>query len=264
MKKLNGLIAAAVTSLACAGVQAAPVTSWGYQVETKWINPITFTAGGGTQTITDSVISWGGSGALIVGGGNRSGVLIENASQSGSITTDDMTPQLTNTFSHINNPLSTSHATLRRATIESTLTLTPADPVGAAFPPDTLKFSINFSETPNRNGECVDAAQSVCDDIFVISFDALDNEFVYDGYKYYVSIVQKDGALVPLGNDACAQAGVANGCLGFLTKEREKTSIDFGILITSNPLLVVSEPGALALAGLGLFGLGLIRRRKAA
>lgn len=270
MKKLNGLMALALTGLFSAGAYAAPVIEWGYTVDSKWIAPTTFTAGDGTQIVTDSEISWGGDnnggdpgvGDLIVGGGSRSGVLIEHSPQAGNIFTDDLTPQPTNTFSHVNNPISASFATLRTATIETTLALTPLDPAGAPLPPDTIKFTINFSETSNTAGTCVPEATTVCDDIFVISFGSLDNEFVYDGFKYFVSIVKTAGPLDPLSNAACAAAGAPNGCLGFVTAEGAKTSVDFGIVITSTPLLV-SEPGALALAGLGLLGVGLSRRRKA-
>lgn len=269
MKKMNGLVAVALAGLFSTGAQADFVTQWSYAVQSKWIAPTTFTAGNGTQIVTDKEISWGGDnnggaagvGDLQVGGGERSGVLIENSPQAGTIDTNGLIKP-TNTFSHINNPIDGDFATLRTATIETSLTLTPLSPAGATLPTDTINFSINFSETPN-NGNCVVGATSNCDDIFVVSFGSLNNDFTYDGFKYFVSIVKTAGPLDPLSNSACAAAGAPNGCLGFLTREGEKTSVDFGILITSSPLLV-SEPGALALAGLGLLGLGMVRRRKSA
>lgn len=269
MKKMNGLVAVALAGLFSTGAQADFVTQWSYAVQSKWIAPTTFTAGNGTQIVSDKEISWGGDnnggaagvGDLIVNGGSRSGVLIENSPQAGTIDTNGSIMP-TNTFSHINNPIDGSFATLRTATIETSLTLTPLSPAGAPLPTDTINFSINFSETDN-DGSCVVGATSNCDDIFVVSFGALNNDFIYEGFKYFVSIVKTAGPLDPLSNSACAEAGAPNGCLGFLTREREKTSVDFGILITSSPLLV-SEPGALALAGLGLLGLGMVRRRKSA
>lgn len=271
MKKLNGLMALALTGMLSTGAFAAPVVEWSYEVSSKWIEPTTFTdEDDGVEIVTDTEISWGGDnngdapgvGDLTIGG-SRSGVLIEGSPKSGSIVTDVMTPQPTNTFSHVNNPIAASFSTLLTATIETTLQLTPVNPAGAPRDAETITFSVNFSETPNTTGGCVEEATSICDDIFVISFGSLNNDFVYEGFQYFVSIVKTTGPLDSLSAATCAVAGAPADCLGFVTREGAKTSVDFGILITSKPLLV-SEPGALALAGLGLLGLGLSLRRKAA
>ncbi len=269
-KRLKKLVAlGAATMLGTVAQAATFVSVWDYAVTTQWVAPTTFTAGSGTQIVNASEVSWGGDnnggaagvGNLIVGGGERSGLLIENAPQAGSMTTDVMAPQPTATFSHVNNPISGDFATLLSATIESTLTLTPNTPAGASLPGQTINFQIKFAETPN-NGSCVVGATSNCDDVFVVTFGSLNQQFDYDGYTYFASIVKTNGPLDPLSPSACAAAGAAAGCLGFLTREGEKTSVDFGIVITSERLSTVPEPGALSLAGLALLGLAVTRRRR--
>lgn len=250
--------------------QAALVTNWGYTVDSLW-TAATYTAGTGTQRRTNTEISWGGDnnggapgvGNLIIGGGERSGLLIENTPQSGTIVTNSLTPQATNTFSHINNSISGSYATLRTASISTTLKLTALDPdPDVPLPDDTISFDIKFAETSNTAGTCVVGSTSVCDDVYVITFGSLNNTFVFDGYQYFVSILKTDGPLNPLDPTACTAAGSSSPCLGFLTREGQKTSVDFGIVITS-AAINVPEPGSLALLGLGLAGLGFCRRRKA-
>lgn len=260
----------AIGVFAVPAAQAVPVVTWSYTVDSVWnlgAGAPTFSAGTLNATTTATEISWGadlnggaaGNGTLAVGV-ERSGVLIENAPQSGQIDTNGVVPQATNTFSHVNNPLDASYATLLTAGITTTLNLTPFLPSGLALPTKTLTFNINFMETSN-DGSCVVGATSNCDDVFVISFGSLNNTFDYDGSTYYSSIVKTTGPLDPLSASACAEAGVAAGCLGFLTAEGAKTSVDFGILITSAPINV-PEPGVLGLLGLGLLGLLGSRRMK--
>lgn len=269
MRKLLLSVSLALGTLALAApqAQAAMVANWGYEVTSEWTGA-TFTAGTGTQIQTATEISWGGDnnggapgvGALTVGSGTRSGVLIENTPQTGTIATNGPTPEPTNTFSHINNPISVLFSTLRTASISTTLTLTALGPPDFPLPPKTLTFEINFSETPN-NGSCVVGSTSNCDDIFIITFGSLNNSFIFDGFEYFTSIVKTAGPLDPLSPSACAAAGATSPCLGFLTEEGAKTSVDFGILITSRPLQI-PEPGILGLLGLALLGAGLARRRQ--
>ncbi|MBI2277256.1 MAG: THxN family PEP-CTERM protein [Dechloromonas sp.] len=264
---LSASLVLGTLALAAPQAQAAMVANWGYEVTSEWTGA-TFTAGTGTQIQTATEISWGGDnnggiagvGNLIVGGGTRSGVLIENTPQTGIIATNGPTPEPTNTFSHVNNPISSSFATLSTASISTTLTLTALGPPDFLLPPKTLSFDIKFRETLN-DSSCVVGATSNCDDIFVITFGSLNQSFIFDGFEYFTSIVKTSGPLDPLDPTACVEAGATSPCLGFLTREGEKTSVDFGILITSRPLQI-PEPGILGLMGLALLGAAVARRRQ--
>jgi hypothetical protein len=255
---------------AATSAQAALVSTWGYSVNTQWIAPTTFTGTGGTQIVSANEISWGGDnngnaasvGNLIVGGGDRSGVLVANTAPVGATVTTNGLTSPTAQFSHINNPISANYGTLLTATVQTTLTLQAQSPVaGPVLPLPQLVFNINFAETSN-NGNCVVGATSNCDDVFVITFGALNNMFNYDGNDYFVSIVNTAGPLSPLDPTACAAANAATSCLGFLTEEGKRTNVDFGILISAQPVQI-PEPGILGLLGLGMLGMFLSRRRTA-
>ncbi|MDX1678635.1 THxN family PEP-CTERM protein, partial [Arsukibacterium sp.] len=106
---------------------------------------------------------------------------------------------------------------------------------------------------------CNFPSATVCDDIFIIQFGALNSEFVYNGFTYFLSIVELSGNLTPLPNATCARAGVANGCLGFTTPEKAFTPAQFGFFITTRPVNI-PEPATLAMFGLGLLGLSAFGR----
>lgn len=283
MKHSIKMMAAAALAVAGVSAQAAFVTDWSYSVTTQWVTSgpgaPTFTATGpgtGTQIVGPSELSWGGDnngnapgvGNLIIGGGERSGLRILNSPQSGigTLDTNVLTPQGVASFQHINNPLNGAFGTLRTASVRTSLTLTPFTPAGGALAPQALTFQVDFSETPNQSGTCIPEATSVCDDVFVlVNASALNNSFVYDGITYYVSFLDlQSGPLSPLSPQACAAAGAAPNCLGFWTAEGQAETIDFGLVITGQPI-VIPEPGVLALAGLAMLGaVGASRRRRQA
>ena len=268
MKFAKKAIAIIGLGLAQLSAQAAFVSNWDYSVSTVW-TAATFTGTGGTQIETANEISWGGDnnggaagvGDLIVGSGNRSGIRIEGSPQTGTVVTDGGTPELTSVYTHINNPISSAFGTLATATTQTTLTLTANPPAGPIFgvPPKT--FDINFAETLNSAGTCVTGSTSVCDDVFVITLGSLNQMFEYDGFNYFLSIVKMLGPLDPLSSDACTTAGATSPCLGFLTAEGVATSVEFGLLITSEPVNI-PEPGVLSLMGLAMLGLVVARRRQ--
>ena len=295
--KRSGLIRIA-GAMAAAGflgsAQADLVTSWDYSITTKFEGTNTFNTGGGSQTQTERQVSWGAAGGSVFAGNtgdsslNRSGITISDVDGSGG---DDSTVNantgnvVTNNLSaagigegawitHHNNVLSGSFATLLTSQIESSLTLwafPPGDDGGPPdFGPDTLFFTVFFAETSNSEGNCVVVSPvgNPCNDIFALNqSDAFNKSFDYDGEDYFVSIFPIVGSGLGsfnlLGAAACEAAGALADCVGFTTVEGQNTTVQFGFTITADPIELVPEPGSLALAGLGLGLIGLLRRRKA-
>lgn len=270
----HSIKAAAIGALAAFAfsAQAAMVTQWSYSVATQWVTSgvgaPTFSSGGGSQTVTSSMLSWGSSigNADPALNSDRSGLKILNSPQNntpgGLLTNDVLNPDLVATFQHVNNSISGDYATLLKASVLTTITLTPYAPSGSALAPMPLTFNINFTETPN-NGSCIPEATSNCDDIFVLTGGNLNQTFAYDGYTYFVSFLDmQSGPLTPLSPQACTAAGAPVNCLGFWTAEGASETVDFGIVISSTPISV-PEPGVLALVGLSLLGAaGASRRRR--
>ncbi len=167
-------------------------------------------------------------------------------------------------LTHANNAVSSQSATLQNATLSTTLLLTPINPIGPAIGPVPTIFNIVFSETLNGGiggGQCTPGTGGTpCADIFVLQDPGvLSFDFILDGFEYVVALTA--AGLGPLSDEACAAAGEAAGCIGFITEEGLDNELQTSFTITARP---VAEPGTLALLGLGLVGLGIARRRKAA
>ncbi len=258
----------AVLALASSHANAL-VTTWDFSV-TSLFTSATYNGGGGTNPGAGvGALSWGTS-----TGQGQSSLVVGNSPATGSVDTytgvgvPNSSPFLgiSTSLTHNNKPI--TGTSLTAATLTNTVVLDPAVPNNGALSPQIIPFDIKFVETPNSGVCAVSGSPTPCNDIFVLTGGLLNYQFNYDALDgdglntYFVNIFPiTGGVLGVLENTACAAAGQANGCIGFSTPEGQSTTLAFGFTISANPL-TVPEPDALALMGLGLFGLAAMRRRK--
>lgn len=155
---------------------------------------------------------------------------------------------------------------LRTATLTAALVLEAVAPPAGNFGPLVGLFNIQFTETDNA-GPCPTGG-TPCADVFVLDVTGSSPLSLFLGqiedYKYTLNVGLPDLQLLDAG--ACTAAGVAAGCVGFVTQEGQTSEFNVLFNITSEfvPPTQVPEPGMIALLGLGLAGVGFgqIRRRK--
>ena len=268
--------AAGVTALCSPVVQADMLTgivdTWNVNVNAAFDTTSVVWEPGPSGTSSPSQLSWG------VGTSGPSSLTISNSPASPNANTNGA-PVAKIAVTHGNNPISAGTGSLNQVNLLSTLTLTPVVPLAPGLAPATIAFTIHFDETPNGDNPCLGGGANGsgvningCADVFVINQNSLNFPFFYDldgigplqNQMYFISFFEGTNALNPLPNGACTATGVTPPCIGFRTPEGGATTFDFAALITTDPVNFASEPGGLALLGLGFAGVGLTRRRKIA
>jgi len=273
-------LAAVVGTIGLVGaVQAAVVPSWAWQNEAGFVSYTESVVG--TVDATGSTPVFGWFTRLTWPKENPAFQSNLHVSGTGSMSGSGGTAAVTNggpTFgvnlTHDNFPLQpTPGGDLLTAVLRDKLWLSPNP--GPAFPSQPgdpvippLTFDIHFAETPNQGsgGICADGTlvgvglnSAGCADLFgVQAASAFVQQFVYMGQTYQITIAAT--GLGPQNAAFCSAINLLPGCVGFRTAENQSSNLNpFFTIITVD----IPEPNVLALLGIGIALLGVVRLRKA-
>jgi hypothetical protein len=247
---------------------ATQITQWSYFIESGFSAWTQVGPGVGPDIIDEGVgvdgyptkLSWG---EPFDAEGPRSYLEVSSPVEGDDLITNGV-PVTSAVLTHGNNIIQGPSRHLLTADLLSTLTLKPFLPDGPPLDPQSVTFQIKFEETNNSstNSElCGDGlAITPCDDVFVLlNPEDLVTSFVFGSYKYTLTVAL--AGLSNLNDAQCSAAGTGSGCVGLLTPEQQTSSFNATIGIASAKI-PVPEPATLALLGLGMLGMGVVRRRK--